>query len=48
MEKYGVDKRSVEDDMEKKAYAKKKWPAPSAEEVKKLKGQKLKNKDLNK
>ncbi len=41
MEKYGVDKSSIEDEMEKKAYEKKKWPAPSAEEVKKLKGKKL-------
>lgn len=37
MEKYGVDKKSVQDDMEKRAY-KKKWSAPSKEEVKKIKG----------
>ena len=37
MEKYGVDKKSQEDEMEKKAY-KKKYSAPSAEEIRKLKG----------
>ena len=47
MEKYGVDKSSVEDEMEKKAYEKK-WPAPSVEEIKKMKGQKLPKKNPKK